>query len=314
MDWAVTTSDATTARELRHEIVEFLDRHARELVDRSTVDIIVSELLTNAWRHAQGPLWVNIEWSRAHPVLRVADLGPGFELNVRMPAPESHGGRGLFIVDQLADDLDVARREAGGSVVSVTLPVTRAVEVSIDPPRRRVGALPTLDQALPTGGFGKEAFLNALVVQLGHALGQQTGPDVAERVVAQVAADVGGRMEEEYRHATGAMGRLTAQQLGECFVRLKHAIDGRFAVAEVSERRIVLENSRCPFGSAVQIAPSLCRMTSSVFGGIAARNSDREAQVILEERIAIGDARCRVIIDLDPDTAPPHAHRYRSPT
>ena len=310
----MATSEATTVRELRHEIVAFLERHARAPVDRRAVEIIVSELLTNAWRHAQGPLWVNIEWSQAHPVLRVADLGPGFELNIQLPAPGSKGGRGLFIVDQLGDHLEVARREAGGSVVSVTLPVTRAVEVSIDPPRRRVGALPTLDQALPTGGFGKEAFLNALVVQLGHALDQHTGPDIAERVVAQVAADVGGRMEEEYRHATGALGRLSSQQLAECFVRLKHAIDGRFAVAEISERRIVLENSRCPFGSAVQIAPSLCRMTSSVFGGIAARNSEREAHVILEERIAVGDPRCRVVIDLDPDTAPPHAHRYRRPT
>jgi hypothetical protein len=56
-------------------------------------------------------------------------------------------------------------------------------------------------------------------------------------------------------------------------------------------------------------------MTSSVFGGIAARNSEHEAVVVLEERIAVGDPGCRVHVLLDP---PPdqHAlgHRYRTPT
>jgi hypothetical protein len=41
-------------------------------------------------------------------------------------------------------------------------------------------------------------------------------------------------------------------------------------------------------------------MTSSVFGGIAARNFG-QASVILEERIAVGDLQCRVVVDLRPD-------------
>jgi hypothetical protein len=40
-------------------------------------------------------------------------------------------------------------------------------------------------------------------------------------------------------------------------------------------------------------------MTSSVFGGIAARNSG-EASVMLEERIAVGDPECRVVVSLSP--------------
>jgi hypothetical protein len=36
-------------------------------------------------------------------------------------------------------------------------------------------------------------------------------------------------------------------------------------------------------------------MTSSVFGGIAARNTGG-ASVVLEERIAVGDPECRVVV------------------
>jgi predicted ArsR family transcriptional regulator len=98
-------------------------------------------------------------------------------------------------------------------------------------------------------------------------------------------------------------------------VRLKHAIDGGFSVVEASAERIVLENTRCPFGDAVLRAPALCRMTSSVFGGIAARNTSGDVAVLLEERIAVGDPGCRVVVSLTP---PPEqeaafAHHYRAP-
>jgi predicted ArsR family transcriptional regulator len=153
------------------------------------------------------------------------------------------------------------------------------------------------------------------VVQLAMAVADQQGPVAAEHAVAQVATDVGGRMEAEYRSATGVTGRLTPHQLAECYVRLKGAIDGGFSIVEVTDRRIVLANTRCPFGDIVTQAPSLCRMTSSVFGGIAAANSDTGADVLLEERIAVGDSQCRVVIDLDPptDEPSPWVHRYRTP-
>ena len=87
------------------------------------------------------------------------------------------------------------------------------------------------------------------------------------------------------------------------------------AVVEATPERIVLENRRCPFGEAVRHAPALCRMTSSVFGGLAARNHPGGATVLLEERIAVGDPGCRVVVYLGPAPAEvaPYAHRYRPP-
>jgi hypothetical protein len=50
-------------------------------------------------------------------------------------------------------------------------------------------------------------------------------------------------------------------------------------------------------------------MTSSVFGGIAARNSG-EASVVLEERIAVGDPECRIVVTLGERAEGPAAHHY----
>jgi hypothetical protein len=51
-------------------------------------------------------------------------------------------------------------------------------------------------------------------------------------------------------------------------------------------------------------------MTSSVSGGIAARNAGSSA-VTLEERIAVGDAQCRVVVHLGAAAAKAErAHRY----
>jgi hypothetical protein len=227
--------------------------------------------------------------------------------------PES--GLGLFLVRQLAPSFEAETRRAGGMTVSASLPVERAPSPSFDPPQHVTGALPELSEARPKGGFGRESFLRALVVQLARSIELQQGPDAAASAVAQVGIDIGGQMESEFRAAEMVVGRMTPEQMGRCFVRLKHAIDGGFYVIEANEHRIVLGNTRCPFGDVVQRAPSLCRMTSGVFGGIAARNSDHGAAVLLEERIAVGDPGCRVVVQLDgaPTGGRSAAHEYASP-
>jgi DNA-binding NarL/FixJ family response regulator len=162
--------------------------------------------------------------------------------------------------------------------------------------------------------FGREAFLRALVVEIAQTIEADQGPDVAAATVAQVGADIGGRMEQAYRAARGIAGRLTPEQMADLYVRLKGAIGGDFYVIHADERKIVLGNRRCPFGDVVQREPALCHLTSSVFGGIAARNASRSA-VDLQERIALGDPECRVVVWLG-DSCPPDAspiHRHTGP-
>ena len=170
MDWVVDTSGGENLPALRKEVVAYLRRHADDSADIESCELVISELLTNVARHASGPAWVTIDWSARQPTLQVADVGSGFDLHIEMPPDDSIGGRGLFIVNHLVPKLESFRRAAGGSVVTVTLPVHRSPAVSIDPPRRRTAVLPSIDEADPTGGFGKEPFLRALVAQLAHTV------------------------------------------------------------------------------------------------------------------------------------------------
>ena len=313
MDWYLDGSDVTATVALRTEIRDYLERHGDPESDLDSAEVAVSEVLSNLFRHAPGPAWVTLTWATESPLLEVRDLGPGFQPDVsEVPPVDRTGGRGLFIVSAFTKSLETAARAAGGTTVSVVLDVDRPPAESYDPEPSHGPLLPGLDEALPEGGFNRESFLRALVVQLAQAVERTGGPALAEASVAQVAIDVGSQMEAEYRAATDVVERLDPAQLADCFVRLKHAIDGGFFVIEMTDDRIVLGNSRCPCGDAVRQAPALCRMTSAVFGGIAA-NSHGVASVTLEERIAVGDPQCRVVIDLGPGDKPsPAAHRYRA--
>lgn len=344
MDWYLSAGDATGERALRHQIRDYLSRHGEPGADVDSAELIAHELVTNAQEHAAGPVWVRLSWRTSQPLIEVWDLGSGFALpstgaqavavdrldpsamadapvrpaapfRASLPGPTDPRGRGLFLVTHLASDFDMAARRGGGTRVAASLPVPRAVphQAVPKPPLAPFGGdpLPDLSEVDEGGGFGKEAFLRALVVQLSQSIEYTAGPAVGEDVVTQVGLTVGGQMEAAYRAAHLIADRLTPEQLADCYVQLKHAIDGQFRVVEISDERIVLDNSRCPFGNAVRKAPALCRMTSSVFGGIAARNRDDGASVVLEERIAVGDPGCRVVVYLGP--APADAARFAHP-
>ena len=293
---------------------------------------MVSEVTGNAVRHARGPVWVSMSWREVYPRLTVRDLGPGFDVatigtdHARDDGADAGGtdadgipesGRGFMLVSSLASELQATTRAGGGAEVSVVLPVSRKPSVDHDPPRTTIGALPDQSETDTQGNFGKEAFLRALVVQLARTVEFQHGPDAADAAVAQVGTDVGAQMEQAFRVAERVTDALTPEQMARCFVRLKHAIDGGFSVQRADEGGIVLTNTRCPFGDAVRLAPALCRMTSSVFGGIAARNRGSSVAVPLEEQIAVGDPGCRVVIafddSMDVDVAAAHVYAPPAP-
>jgi anti-sigma regulatory factor (Ser/Thr protein kinase) len=314
MEWRFDAVDPTSTALLRDEVVAYLRRHGDPASDFDAAAVIVSELLSNVWRHTDRVAWVQAVWPADRAIVVVRDVGPGFDWQ---PAPvpvDAIGGRGLYIADRLAESVTVDRR-AGGSVVTVVLPVSRIPAVSLDPPRHRLDRLPALAEATPGTGFGRESFLRALAVQLAENVEERFGPDDAEALVAQVGIDVGTQMEAEYRAAVGHHGPFDAAHLGACFVRLKAAIGGSFTVVDIADEHVTLENTACPFGPVVQHAPGLCRMTSSVFGGIAARATGTEAVVGLEERIAVGDARCRVTVRFGSAAGETTwGHRYRPET
>lgn len=304
MDWFLPAGHTSADQaQLRREFRRFLERHAAEGQDLSGAELVFGELSANVSKHTDSAIWAVVDWTGDQLHLAVHDLGPGFTLDPQLPLdPHRAGGRGLYLSARLATDLRARAKRLDGTVVTAELPIVQAVERPATGPIEEPVMLPSV-KAPGTERFGRESFLLALVAGLAKTVEFADGPDHARNLVASVGRSVGAEMEEEFRQATGITGPLTPDELGRCLVRLKAAIDGGFHVVEVDEDRIVLANDRCPFGPIVQQAPSLCQMTASVFGGIAQRNFP-DSRLTLDERIALGDDRCRVTIELRRGGAP----------
>ncbi len=116
--------------------------------------------------------------------------------------------------------------------------------------------------------------------------------------ISVVGQNVGDQMNRDYK-AAFAVSELSREQVGQVLVDLKRRIDGRFYIIEETPEKIVLGNTQCPFGDKVLNRPSMCMMTSNVFGSIAAQNLGY-AKVELQETIAQGDPGCRVVVYLKP--------------
>ncbi len=95
---------------------------------------------------------------------------------------------------------------------------------------------------------------------------------------------------------------LNQEQYASLIVDIKNQIGGEFSSTSSGAPCVRVINHRCPFGEAVREAPELCRMTSSVFGAIAAR-SFGYAKVELRKRIAANDGVCEVLVYTDPAVA-----------
>lgn len=145
----------------------------------------------------------------------------------------------------------------------------------------------------------RDAFFRELIRTLAGTLEDTVGLRNAEGYLSVVGGHIGHQLDAAYREALGGSGSMGPDEVAEVLVDLKRRIGGDFYVMDADERRIVLGNRRCPFGEKVDGRPSLCMMTSNVFGSIAAENLGY-AKVELQETIAAGDAGCRVVVHLAP--------------
>jgi anti-sigma regulatory factor (Ser/Thr protein kinase) len=87
--------------------------------DRFRAQLIFTELVANAIRHASGPVDVQLRCVANKAMLHVFDRGPGFKLDASLPAsPLAEGGRGLFLVREFSEKLHVRSLEGHGTCVS----------------------------------------------------------------------------------------------------------------------------------------------------------------------------------------------------
>jgi predicted ArsR family transcriptional regulator len=144
----------------------------------------------------------------------------------------------------------------------------------------------------------RDLFVRTLLRELAGTLQDVVGLDQAAGFVSVVGQRIGEQINDNYRTVLAAP-TLSREQVAAVLVDLKRRIRGDFYVIEEDEDRIVLGNRVCPFAEKVIDRPSLCMMTSNVFGVIAAENLGY-AKVVIEQSIARGDPGCRVAVYLRP--------------
>jgi predicted ArsR family transcriptional regulator len=144
----------------------------------------------------------------------------------------------------------------------------------------------------------RDVFLRTLIRHLAGTLQDVVGLKEASGFVSVVGQKVGEEINEAYKGAL-KVSELSRSQVADVLVDLKRRIQGDFYIIEQDDEKIVLGNRKCPFAEKVLGRPSMCMMTSNVFGTIAAENLGY-GKVALEKTIAEGHGECRVVVYLKP--------------
>ena len=144
----------------------------------------------------------------------------------------------------------------------------------------------------------RDLFLRTLIRELSGTLQDLVGIEEASGFISIVGQNMAAQIDHDYKAAL-QVSSLTREQVTQVLLDLKRRIQGDFYIIEETEDKIVLGNKTCPFEDKVAGRPSMCMMTSNVFGSITADNLGY-AKVELRETIANGDAGCKVVVHLKP--------------
>ncbi len=156
----------------------------------------------------------------------------------------------------------------------------------------------------------RDIFFRKLIRELAHTLEDVVGYHETMGYISLVGQKMGEWINELYTNGLGVK-RLSQEQVGEVLVDLKKRIYGEFSLESYSDQKMTLSNKSCPFGNLVVGCPSMCMMTSNVFGYITAKNIGY-AKVCLDKTIARGDPNCHitVFIKLTPECEEAKGREY----
>lgn len=129
--WRFDVGDPKAAYAIQHELIDF----ATAIGDPGDAEVnacqlILSELIGNAVRHAPGPLSIAISVDD-HVWLHLVDEGPGFEFRSALPIDLwAESGRGLFLISALARSVQAEPLPGRGTYVRVCLPLAGAAALT----------------------------------------------------------------------------------------------------------------------------------------------------------------------------------------
>ncbi len=115
--WKFSSSDESTAVLVRHEVGALVAAWTGNDAHRHAGELAFGELFSNVVRHAPGPLEVRLIATRDATELSVSDHGPGMHPALHAPEGLAESGRGLHLVQQLADEMTIEAVPAGGTTV-----------------------------------------------------------------------------------------------------------------------------------------------------------------------------------------------------
>ncbi len=163
-------------------------------------------------------------------------------------------------------------------------------------PQPQTHTKPIKDLTIP---LERDGFLRNLIRELSGLLEDMVGLEETSGFISVVGQNIGTQINQLYRQELKTP-KLNREQVAEVLADLKNRINGEFFLDDQDNTKIIFRCTACPFGEKVKDRPSLCMMTSNVFGVITADNLGY-CKVDLEKTIAQGDSQCRVVVYLNPD-------------
>jgi serine phosphatase RsbU (regulator of sigma subunit) len=125
-NWGFDVADSAAAYAIKQDYLSAVLGYTGRDAETSAYEMIFSELVGNALRHAPGRLSLALSTDEDGLWLHVMDEGLGFDAKPALPKDIwSESGRGLFLVHALADAVVVRRLPKYGSYIKVLLPVAR---------------------------------------------------------------------------------------------------------------------------------------------------------------------------------------------
>lgn len=149
--------------------------------------------------------------------------------------------------------------------------------------------------------LNRPEFFADVATTLAGELEDTIGLVEASSFVGQVGEELGASISRRYGDALGGLP-VEPDALAGILSDLKRRIGGDFDVESVSDTEIIMVNTSCPFSDRVKGRPSLCMMTTNVFGRIVS-DARGYARVNIDKAIATGHPGCRVRVSLIDDHA-----------
>jgi anti-sigma regulatory factor (Ser/Thr protein kinase) len=134
MCWSLDANDVRSARAARKAATAVLRAFSTCEDTLGAAELVIGELLSNAARHADGNVCLELTLAGGFAEVSVHDTAPSFSLDINRPHDQfSESGRGLYIISELARRVEVFPITGLGKRVKVTLDLPVPERSEIEP-------------------------------------------------------------------------------------------------------------------------------------------------------------------------------------